>query len=354
MSTIQQRVVALAQAIGADIKQLNTAQGDLTSLPTLAKTNLVSAIAELYDMANGTVRIDDQAGEGAVGVTYSVDKILDSILTAKNALKDELLGGAGEALDTLQELGAALGNDADFAATVASQLALRLRVDADQNLTLTQQAQGRTNLGAASQSGLTAVSQLVVGVQDVANKAATDIGDVATLVTSNKASVVGSINELAAATNAVSSSVLNVRSELIAADNALGDRITSLEGQVGGNVGDVSALLTTDKSSVVAAVNELVTADGQLLTAITEESNTRVARVASINEAVGLSSRSNYVPVTGSNFIDTSTSVVGAIALLDAAIGNAVTTLTADVAAVSAAMGTGEEDFADIYNTAKA
>lgn len=204
MTTIEQRIILLAQAIGADIKQLDTAQGDLTALPTSAKTNLVAAIAELYDMANGTVRIDDQAGVGAVGVTYSVDKILDSILVAKNALKDELLGGAGEALDTLQELGAALGNDADFAATVASQLALRLRVDAEQTLTEVQKAQGRTNLGAAS--------------------------------------------------------VADLSTEAIAradADAALSGRIDSLESNVGGAVGNTADLATVDKSTIVAAINEV-------------------------------------------------------------------------------------------------
>lgn len=66
------------------------------------------------------------------------------------ALRDEILGvGVPAALDTLNELAAALADDANFAATVSASLNSRLRIDtANQGLTNTQQANGRTNISA--------------------------------------------------------------------------------------------------------------------------------------------------------------------------------------------------------------
>ena len=51
--------------------------------------------------------------------------------------------GDGAALDTLAELAAALGNDPSFAATIAGEIANRVRYDAAQALSAPQQAQAR-------------------------------------------------------------------------------------------------------------------------------------------------------------------------------------------------------------------
>ena len=106
--TLEQRLIALAQAMGADVKALTLAQGDLSALATTAKASLVAAVNELkaaLDQAGtGGVAIDDQAGDGATTVTWSADKIHDTIEAAKAAVKNELVDGAGAALDTLAEL----------------------------------------------------------------------------------------------------------------------------------------------------------------------------------------------------------------------------------------------------------
>ena len=148
--TLEQRLIALAQVIGADIKALNLAQGSLSTLATTAKASLVAAINELYGLvgAGGGAAIDDAAGDGATAVTWSADKIHDTIEAAKLAVKNELTDGAGAALDTLAELAAALNNDPNFAATIAAEIANRVRYDAAQTLTAPQQAQARANIGA--------------------------------------------------------------------------------------------------------------------------------------------------------------------------------------------------------------
>ncbi len=142
------QIVALAQAIGADIKDLRTKQGDLTSLTTTAKGTLVAAINELKTaLAGAGAAINDTAGNGATTVTWSADKIFDTIEAAKVAVKADLTNGAAAALDTLNELAAALGNDPSFAATIATELGNRLRFDAAQVLTTPQKLQACTNLG---------------------------------------------------------------------------------------------------------------------------------------------------------------------------------------------------------------
>lgn len=146
--TMETRLIALAQAIGADVKSLRAAQGDLTSLSTTAKGNLVAAINEVVALVgSGGVQINDAAGNGDTGVTWSADKIYDSIELAKQAVKDSILGGAGAALDTLKELADALNNDPNFAATIATQISNRVRYDAAQTLTTAQRLQACQNIG---------------------------------------------------------------------------------------------------------------------------------------------------------------------------------------------------------------
>lgn len=65
-----------------------------------------------------------------------------------------LVNSSPTALDTLKELADALGDDANFAATVTTALAARLRVDAAQVLTEAQAIQGRANLGVAGKAGV--------------------------------------------------------------------------------------------------------------------------------------------------------------------------------------------------------
>ena len=150
--SLENRLIALAQAIGADIKSLRQADGALSSLTTTAKSSLVAAINELHSLvvAGGGAAINDTAGDGATTVTWSANKIFDTIEAAKLAVKNELVNGAGAALDTLNKLAAALGNDPSFAATIAAEVANRVRYDAAQTLTAQQQAQARANIGAQS------------------------------------------------------------------------------------------------------------------------------------------------------------------------------------------------------------
>ena len=142
------RIVSLAQAIGGDIKTLTANQGSLSSLNTTAKSSLVAALNELHSsIAGAGAQINDAAGNGDTLVTWSADKIYDTIEAAKTAVKNDLVNGSAAALDTLSELAAALGNDANFATTIATELGNRVRYDAAQTLSAPQQAQACANIG---------------------------------------------------------------------------------------------------------------------------------------------------------------------------------------------------------------
>jgi hypothetical protein len=58
-----------------------------------------------------------------------------------------LVASSPAALDTLDELANALGDDPNFATTISTALGNRLRLDASQTLTTGQKTQGQTNLG---------------------------------------------------------------------------------------------------------------------------------------------------------------------------------------------------------------
>lgn len=160
MSTLEQRIIGLAQTIGVDVKNINSTIGVLTNLSTTQKSNLVAAINELKsDIASIdlTQLIDDAATAGDTNSTYSVDKILSLL----SALKSDVLGGLPPStLDTIKELADFL-NDNTVSGGLIEQLGNRVRIDSAQSFTGPQQAQGRENIGAAAASDLTALSTAI-------------------------------------------------------------------------------------------------------------------------------------------------------------------------------------------------
>ena len=141
MPTQQQRITELAQAIAQDIRELNLSQGLLSNLSTSNKTSLVEAINELNLAISNTTGIDDNTEDA--NSTWSSTKIKKSITTAIS----DLVNGSDSALDTLKELADALGNDANFAATLAEQMGKRVRVDESQMFSASEQLTACTNIG---------------------------------------------------------------------------------------------------------------------------------------------------------------------------------------------------------------
>lgn len=127
MASLQSRLNDLVLAIKTETKALRTIvsgtnNGDASGLNTAA-TNLVAAINEVKLVADaaagGGTAINDAATN--LADTWSSSKIDGEITAAVNALID----GAPGALNTLNELAAALADDASYAASIAAQLATK-------------------------------------------------------------------------------------------------------------------------------------------------------------------------------------------------------------------------------------
>lgn len=150
MATLATRLTDLATRVATECKALRTlANGnaaDLSALTTTAKGNLVAAINELQaeiDAVSAAAGAQINDGSSGATVTWSAQKIAAEIQAAKNSLTN----GAAAALDTLAELAAALGGDANFAASTATALGNRIRYDAAQTLSAGQITQACANLG---------------------------------------------------------------------------------------------------------------------------------------------------------------------------------------------------------------
>ena len=149
--SLESRVSEFAARTGQEIKKVrgeiatgNTAAEALTQRVAAnegAITNLQSEVAK-------KVEIDD--AQASATKTYSSQKVDSQITAAKQSVKNDLLGGAGEAYDTLKELADALVTNKD-AITALQQIAQgHVQFDKAQSLNDEQKKQARANIGALS------------------------------------------------------------------------------------------------------------------------------------------------------------------------------------------------------------
>ena len=162
-------LVAFALAVRAKCQTLLDNQGVLTSLTTEDKTSLVVAINELVTSIN-TIKADiaskseiDDTKTTTTNV-WSASKTSSEIATAATNLKNDLLGGAGEAYDTLKELADLIDTNKDAIDALEALAAGHVKFDGEQALTDTQKAQARTNIGAAAATHTHAIAD-VTGLQ---------------------------------------------------------------------------------------------------------------------------------------------------------------------------------------------
>lgn len=142
--SLQTRISDLITALGTDYKQIRTwisgsSSGDLTGLTTTDKTSLVAAINEVdaatpADASESVKGIAELATLTEVSTGTDTSRIVTpaGVRQERTALKAEILGaGVPGALDTLDELAAALGDDANFAASVTTSLSNKQPLDSD-------------------------------------------------------------------------------------------------------------------------------------------------------------------------------------------------------------------------------
>lgn len=157
MATLQSRLQDAMTRVATECKSIRTLlngnAADHTALITTAKGNLVLAINEVKTQANalaasGGATIND-ASTASASQTWSINKITEELNDTAVAVKNEILGGAGAAYDTLQELKTLLDGEAANITTINTALGNRVRTDINnQGLTTVQKQNARTNIDA--------------------------------------------------------------------------------------------------------------------------------------------------------------------------------------------------------------
>lgn len=217
-------IAALATRIGQEFKAVYGQVGDLSTLTTTDKSDLVAAINEAItytdnggqaltthigtttnvhgiadtaalatktyaDTAAGDAETAAKSYADGLAVNYDAAGAASSAQTAAQTYADSLavnydpagsadsaeinaksyadtavanlIDSAPAALNTLNELAAALGDDAGYATTISTALGNRVRVDAEQTFSTIEQAQARLNIGAAADADLTSLSTAI-------------------------------------------------------------------------------------------------------------------------------------------------------------------------------------------------
>ena len=227
--TQSQQMVKLATRLGTELKKVNANIGTLTNLKTTDKTALVAAINETVDSITAAqttlnaygsriTAVEGKASTNATNITanassittmnstltkvksdlealqdqvakatnindatasatttYSSNKINSEITAAKQAVKDDLLGGAGAAYDTLKELADLITTNQDAIKALQDLAAGHVKFDAAQSLSDAQKTQARTNIGAADAATVTSQGTRLTAVESKATQNATDI-----------------------------------------------------------------------------------------------------------------------------------------------------------------------------------
>lgn len=168
--SLETRVNALATQIGTDVKQNLDNIGVLANLTTTDKSNLVNAINEVAGAAavgallaaNNLSDINDTAAARTNLDVSSTGEITAEITAAITAVTLAGLGGLDEAgvdarvnlivdaapaaLDTLNEIAAALNDDPDFHTTITNSLTDRVSYSTVQTRTPAEQLQACENI----------------------------------------------------------------------------------------------------------------------------------------------------------------------------------------------------------------
>lgn len=172
ITTLEGRITTNEGNITTQGGKITTIEGQITTINSDIDA-VEKAIEDLEGIVAAQTNIDD--ANVATTTTYSSSKIVSEITAAKQAVKDELLNGAGEAYDSLKELADLIATNASAIEALEALAAGHVKYDGAQELSDTQKAQARTNIGAASAADLTTLTGRVTTVEGVAAQNKTDI-----------------------------------------------------------------------------------------------------------------------------------------------------------------------------------
>lgn len=228
MATLSEQINELAARIGAECKKIHTMRGGaLTNLSTTDKTSVIAAInevstaagvlqtalngvAERLSTAEYNITVNAATGSGnatniaglrtdvntlqtsltalqtavnallddestGTGKTWSSTKIASEITAAKQAVKDDLVNGAGTEYDTLKELADLITGNQSLIQALQAAGAGMVKFSEAQELTEPQKQTARTNIGAPSQSDHDALATRVSSAESNISTNSSDI-----------------------------------------------------------------------------------------------------------------------------------------------------------------------------------
>lgn len=279
----------------------------------------------------------DGIQEGANRITKISELENDSGFATEADVNDaleKLIGAAPEALDTLKELAAALGNDPDFAGTItrkitalteqlnaekASREAADTLIDTKLNQEITNRQKGdelvktlveteitnRTSADQVLQSQITDFkttqtatnSQLSQAIENLRTQSDSNINELRTLVTTNTGNIQRNFELIQAQIalweefkTSITESLTTEISDRKAADAALDKKIdqavSDLEEKIGAVTGNPQELVAAEKAERQAADQELQNQIDTLTNDLTTEQNARTAADQAINDAL--------------------------------------------------------------------
>lgn len=206
VSPLSAQINNLAVRIAKECKLIYTKLGDTTQLNTDNAESLVKAINSLkvnFDNAMLAINAnsaDIDAAETAItalqerlnsiindttastNTVYSSSKVASEITKAKQEVKDDLLGGAGTAYDTLNELAELIESNQDSITALQNLAAGHVKYDSAQELTDAQKKQARDNINALAQDEIdfSAMETAIAGNATAIENLKAKIGDLNT------------------------------------------------------------------------------------------------------------------------------------------------------------------------------
>lgn len=206
VSPLSAQINNLAVRIAKECKLIYVKLGDTTQLNTDNAESLVKAINSLkinFDNAMLAINAnsaDIDAAETAItalqerlnsiindttastNTVYSSFKVASEITKAKQEVKDDLLGGAGTAYDTLNELAELIESNQDSITALQNLAAGHVKYDGAQELTDAQKKQARDNINALAQDEIdfSAMETAIAGNATAIENLKAEIGDLNT------------------------------------------------------------------------------------------------------------------------------------------------------------------------------
>lgn len=221
-TTLNQQIQNLATQVGTDVKLLIANQGNLSALTTTQKASLVLAINELNA---ALAQIDKNIIDDAQTIstkTWSSNKIVSEITAKCNEVKSALLGGAGDAYDTLKELADLITDNRELIDSLQELAGAHVRYDAAQELSPEQKTQARTNIGAADDSDYQTTKAAVGTLTSLTTTAKTDLVSAINEVKSVATTAKNTADTAKSTAAAAQSTATNAQAEIDALETAIG------------------------------------------------------------------------------------------------------------------------------------